>query len=62
MLIGHFIGMKSVMGANSSLERLVELMRNTAHRINEETEDVKVDDLINGDLVLIKPGISIFRG
>ncbi|WP_404454114.1 copper-translocating P-type ATPase [Virgibacillus necropolis] len=61
MLIGHWIEMKSVMGATSSLEQLVELMPNTAHRIkeNDETEDVKVADLNNGDLVLIKPGEKI---
>ena len=61
MLIGHWIEMKSVMGATSSLEHLVELMPNTAHRMNEngETEDVKVADLKNGNLVLIKPGEKI---
>lgn len=53
--------MKSVMGATSSLEHFFELMPNTAHRMNEngETEDVKVADLKNGDLVLIKPGEKI---
>ncbi|ASN04802.1 heavy metal translocating P-type ATPase [Virgibacillus necropolis] len=61
MLIGHWIEMKSVMSATSSLEKLVELMPNTAHRINEneETEEVKVTELKNGDLVLIKPGEKI---
>ncbi|MFZ3580370.1 heavy metal translocating P-type ATPase [Virgibacillus sp. DJP39] len=61
MLIGHWIEMKSVMSATSSLEKLVELMPNTAHRINEngETVEVKVADLQNGDSVLVKPGEKI---
>lgn len=61
MLIGHWIEMRSVMSATSSLEELVELMPNKANRINEneEIEEVNVADLINGDLVLIKPGEKI---
>ncbi|WP_430787324.1 copper-translocating P-type ATPase [Virgibacillus flavescens] len=61
MLIGHWIEMKSVMSATSSLEKLVELMPNTAHRLNEndETVVVKVADLQNGDRVLVKPGEKI---
>src|SRR5699024_9448480 len=61
MLIGHWIEMKSVMGATSSLEHLVELMPNTAHRIseNDKTEEVNVSELKKGDLVLIKPGEKI---
>ncbi|WP_181347496.1 copper-translocating P-type ATPase [Thalassobacillus sp. CUG 92003] len=61
MLIGHWIEMRSVMSASSSLEELVELMPNTAHRLDEqdETEDVNIADLNQGDRVLIKPGEKV---
>jgi len=60
MLLGHWIEMKSVMGASRSLQKLVELMPVEAHRIkNGDTEDVKVDQLKKDDLVLVKPGEQI---
>ncbi|MEE4256820.1 MAG: copper-translocating P-type ATPase [Bacteroidales bacterium] len=60
MLLGHWIEMKSVMGASRSLQKLVELMPAEAHRIkNGDTEDVKVEQLKKDDLVLVKPGENI---
>ncbi|WP_101845975.1 copper-translocating P-type ATPase [Halobacillus sp. Marseille-P3879] len=61
MLLGHWIEMKSVMGASNALQELVKLMPNEAHRIKEngETEDVKVDELSNDDHILIKPGEKV---
>ena len=61
MLLGHWIEMKSVMGASKSLSELVKLMPEIAHviRDNGETEDVPVKDLKTGDTVLIKPGEKI---
>jgi len=61
MLLGHWIEMKSVMGASGALEALVKLMPTEAHRINDggETEDVPVSDLQNGDRVLVKPGEKV---
>jgi Cu2+-exporting ATPase len=61
MLLGHWIEMKSVMGASAALEKLVKLMPAEAHLVQEDggTRDVKVADLSHGDRVLIKPGEKI---
>ncbi len=61
MLLGHWIEMKSVMGASRALQSLVELMPSTAHRLDESgrTEDVEVSQLQQGDKVLIKPGEKV---
>lgn len=60
MLLGHWIEMKSVMGASRSLQKLVEMMPATAQRIKDgNTENVKVEELKKGDLVLVRPGESI---
>ncbi|QHA91081.1 heavy metal translocating P-type ATPase [Bacillus sp. N1-1] len=61
MLLGHWIEMKSVMGASKALEELVKLMPSEAHRIKEdgEIEDVPTSELNEGDHVLIKPGEKV---
>ena len=61
MLLGHWIEMRSVMSASSALEELAELLPGEAHRVNEDgsTDDVPVDELQQGDKVLIKPGEKI---
>ena len=60
MLLGHWIEMKSVMGASRSLHELVELMPSVAHRVkNGSTEDVKIDQLKEDDLVEVRPGEKI---
>lgn len=61
MLLGHWLEMKSVLGASRALEELVKLMPSTAHRINPDgsTEDVKTEDLRHEDIVLIKPGEKV---
>jgi len=60
MLLGHWIEMKSVVGASRSLQMLVEMMPSEAHRLsNGETEDVKVDQLDKDDVVLVRPGEKI---
>jgi Cu2+-exporting ATPase len=61
MLLGHWIEMKSVMGASKALESLVQLMPAEAHRVTESgsTEDVKVSDLAPGDKVVVKPGEKV---
>jgi len=60
MLLGHWVEMRSVMGASRALEELVKIMPSEAHLIkNGETIDVKVEELKVGDKVLIKPGEKI---
>lgn len=61
MLLGHWIEMKSVMGASAALEKLVKLMPADAHLVAEDgsTRDVPVTDLHHGDRVLVKPGEKI---
>ncbi|MCB0791220.1 MAG: cadmium-translocating P-type ATPase [Flavobacteriales bacterium] len=57
MLLGHWVEMRSVLGASRSLELLVELMPATAHRVEgDQVNDVAIDELQQGDLVLVKPG------
>ncbi|HAK58824.1 MAG TPA: heavy metal translocating P-type ATPase [Nitrospiraceae bacterium] len=58
MLLGHWIEMKSVMGASRALEELARLMPAEAHLVNPDgsTEDVPLGRLKSGDRVLIKPG------
>ena len=58
MLLGHWIEMRSVMGASGALEALVRLLPAEAHRLKADgsTEDVGVDQLKAGDRVLVKPG------
>ena len=61
MLLGHWIEMRSVMGASRALEELVRLMPAEAHRMREDgtTEEVSVDELQHGDRVLVKPGEKV---
>ena len=61
MLLGHWIEMRSVMGASNALEKLVKLMPNEAHKLddNDEVQDVPIAQLTNGDRVLVKPGEKI---
>ena len=60
MLIGHYFEMKSVMGASRSLELLVKMMPSSAHLIrNGSVEEVSVDQLKKGDLIMVKPGEKI---
>nr|WP_235000408.1 heavy metal translocating P-type ATPase [Virgibacillus dakarensis] len=61
MLLGHWIEMRSVIGASNALEELVKLMPNEAHKLdeNDEVRDVPVSDLKNKDRVLVKPGEKI---
>ncbi|WP_235283190.1 heavy metal translocating P-type ATPase [Methanosarcina sp. 2.H.A.1B.4] len=60
MLLGHWLEMRSVMGASRALEELVIIMPSVAHlKKNGETVDVSVDQLKIGDWVLVKPGEKI---
>ncbi len=60
MLLGHWIEMKSIMGASRALQELAKLMPKQAHRIKDgKTEDIPLNELEVGDKVLIKPGEKI---
>lgn len=60
MLLGHWIEMKSIMGASNALQELVKLLPSIAHRIDDEKiEDIEVSELQTGDVILIKPGEQI---
>jgi len=61
MLLGHWIEMKSVLGASQALEALVKLLPSDAHRLtaNGSTEDVPLDQLKPGERILVKPGEKI---
>jgi len=61
MLLGHWIEMRSVMGASGALEALVRLLPTEAHRLvaNGGTEEVPVSELRVGDRVLVKPGEKV---
>jgi Cu2+-exporting ATPase len=60
MLLGHWIEMKSIMGASRELELLVQLMPSDAHLVHgDHIMEVKTDTLKEGDVILIKPGEKI---
>lgn len=60
MLLGHWIEMRSVMGASQALEELAKLMPDEAHKIVEgEVKEIKIKELKKGDQVLVKPGEKV---
>ncbi|MBA7583946.1 Copper-exporting P-type ATPase B [subsurface metagenome] len=60
MLLGHWFEMKSVLGASRALEKLAQLMPDTAHLIKgSEVKEVKISELKKGDKILVKAGEKI---
>ncbi len=61
MLLGHWIEMKSVMGASGALESLVQMMPDRALRVGDDgtTEDVPVSELLRGERVRVRPGEKV---
>ncbi len=61
MLLGHWIEMRSVLGASRALEQLVRLLPAEAHRLRADgsIEEVPLDALRPGHRVLVKPGEKI---
>jgi Cu2+-exporting ATPase len=61
MLLGHWIEMRSVRQASRALDQLAQLMPDTADRVSPsgDTEEVPVGELLEGDLVLVRPGASV---
>ncbi|MDD5044425.1 MAG: copper-translocating P-type ATPase [Candidatus Omnitrophica bacterium] len=61
MLLGHWIEMKSVMGASRALEELARLMPSYAHKVMPDgsIKDIPLGELNIGDKVIIKPGEKV---
>ena len=61
MLLGHWLEMKSVMGASRALEELARLMPSEAHKLQPDgtAMDVPLEELKAGDRVIIKPGEKV---
>ncbi|ELR72496.1 Lead, cadmium, zinc and mercury transporting ATPase [Fulvivirga imtechensis AK7] len=60
MLLGHWVEMKSVMGASRALELLVQMMPAEAHVVHgDHVMDVKVEQLKPNDIILIKANEKI---
>ena len=61
MLLGHWIEMRSIMGASNALEQLIQLMPNEAHKLddNNQVQDVPLSEIKNKDRLLVKPGEKI---
>ncbi|MDH4197038.1 MAG: HAD-IC family P-type ATPase, partial [Candidatus Aminicenantes bacterium] len=61
MLLGHWLEMKSIMGASRALEELARLMPSVAHKLQPDgsVTDVTLAELKAGDKVLVKPGEKV---
>jgi len=60
MLLGHWIEMRSISQAQGALGELAKLLPNSAVRLRgQDTEEIPVGELREGDLVLVRPGASI---
>lgn len=61
MLLGHWIEMRSVLGASRGVEKLAALMPSQAHRLGEDgkIEDVDISVLEKGDNILVRPGEKV---
>lgn len=60
MLLGHWLEMKSVLGASKALQLLVSMMPAEAHKVHgDHIMDVKLEELEKDDIILIKPGEKV---
>ncbi|MFW5991548.1 MAG: copper-translocating P-type ATPase [Candidatus Nanoarchaeia archaeon] len=60
MLLGHWVEMKSVMGASKAMQKLAQLLPHTAHlKKGNKIEDVKITELKKRDIILVKAGEKI---
>lgn len=60
MLLGHWIEMRSVQGAQGALKELAKLLPDTAEVIRGgKTSVTPLSELLAGDVVLVKPGVKV---
>lgn len=60
MLLGHWIEMRAVSGAQGALKELSKLLPDTAEVIRDgKTETIALSELKENDVVLVKPGTKI---
>ena len=60
MLVGHWLEMRSILGASKALEALAALMPNEANLVDgSQTRKVKISKLNQGDIILIRPGEKV---
>ncbi len=60
MLLGHWMEMRSIGQARGALEALAELLPDEAERVTDSgTETVPASDLVEGDLILVRPGSRV---
>jgi Cu2+-exporting ATPase len=60
MLLGHWIEMRSISQAEGAVKELAKLLPNVATRVvGDRVEDVPIDQLREGDMVLIRPGTRV---
>ncbi|MCJ8498992.1 heavy metal translocating P-type ATPase [Desulfatitalea alkaliphila] len=61
MLLGHWIEMRSIFQAKGALKELAKLLPDTAERLldGDRTEEVPIEELREGDLVMVRPGANI---
>ena len=60
MLLGHWLEMRAVSGAQSALKELSKLLPDTAEIIRDnKTEIISLSELRENDTVLVKPGAKI---
>jgi Cu2+-exporting ATPase len=60
MLFGHWMEMRSVLGASRSVEKLAELLPSVAHVLRGDAiVDISLSELKKGDKAIVKPGEKI---
>ena len=59
-LFGHWVEMRAVLGTGNALKELAKLIPPTAHKlVGKDIKDVATQELVKGDMVLVRPGEKI---
>ena len=61
MLLGHWLEMRSISQAQGALNELAKLLPGTAIRVRSDggTDEVPLDEIREGDVVLVRPGQAV---